>query len=630
MIDPNILLQSKPVEIETPLQAQQQVATLSNIRNANLQGQQNLQSGALDLQAKQRAFADQTRNRAGLARAMGLNPDGSPTAAAPAAAPAPSVVTDPTTGQPLPSAPPPAPAAPAAAPAAPAVAPAVPTVRDLMRWGVTPEAAPGMVETFQKQAEGAADLQKKTNDLNDAVTEQQSGSAAAIIKSGLNPAVIAHQLQTFASSGPAYAAKAQALAQSLQGKTPDQQQAIFQSIADQSTKVREAGAAESTAGSKVSDAALLREKNFQQQRGSTLGQATDQPSWDAATLAMARAGDDMSKIPVTFSPAAAQQYSDAGKTPAEIATEKNAAQVRTDTEARDANTALNEAASRRLQAQSIGIAGAHLGIDQAQLALAQKKAGPGGDDALAGMSGGELQRIKLIADGAIPAPPARSAAYKTTMDAVLQMDPSYTESRYLGKKSFNTGGDANNLVSVTTALSHLDRAKVNSAAMGGFASLTSGANVLPSQKRYNSDIDLATGEIGKLVKAGVVTQDESKKMISNVSSPSQASRDAGLDELTQLMNGKFEGIRQKYKNATNQEIPLSKFDTQTQARMVGLGVDSGAAAQGAPIAAAAPAAPAAPAAGPAGKFTVTDPNGGSHVFATAAQANTFKKLARIP
>jgi hypothetical protein len=69
MIDANILLQSRPVQIQTPLEAQAQVQQVQNLRNlGQLQkGQIAMQPGELELQAKQVAAAEQENQQRQLA-----------------------------------------------------------------------------------------------------------------------------------------------------------------------------------------------------------------------------------------------------------------------------------------------------------------------------------------------------------------------------------------------------------------------------------------------------------------------------------------------------------------------------------------------------------------------------------
>src|SRR3569833_1453440 len=191
--------------------------------------------------------------------------------------------------------------------------------------------------------------------------------------------------------------------------------------------------------------------------------------------------------------------------------------------------------------------------------------------------------------------------------------------------------EANNIASITPARAHLDNAQANSAKLGFEPTL--GANWAPDQRRYHADVDLLQGEVGKLIKNGVVAEGEAHRLISNLTSVQQRNRDAALDELKNLMGGKLEGIAQKYRNATNQDLPLSMFDKATQARLAkqGLlgagGIPGDAAPQ--PPAAPPPAAQPAAANRPAGSGSVTDPNGGVHVFPNQAAADNFKRLAGI-
>jgi hypothetical protein len=295
------------------------------------------------------------------------------------------------------------------------------------------------------------------------------------------------------------------------------------------------------------------------------------------------------------------------------------------------------------------------GIEQARLHLAQQQAA-GGPDPLAGRSGADLQRLTAIAKGDLPPVPPRSKSYAADMDALLSIDPTYTESRYDTIRKFKTGGDSNSLVTMTTALAHLDRATQSSANLG--TSPTQALNITPAQHRYSADVDLLTGEIGKLVKAGVVSEGESNRLTGNLKSMSQSNRDAALDELKDLMAGKVEALAQKYKAGTGRDIPVSMFDATTQQRMKKYGVIAGDPGESSPAQPATTATPTAqpqpqqpvapptpppqgapkpvasnqaavPPPGVKASVSVKDPQGTVHWFNNAADAAKFKKLAGI-
>lgn len=225
-------------------------------------------------------------------------------------------------------------------------------------------------------------------------------------------------------------------------------------------------------------------------------------------------------------------------------------------------TAANQAANLALRKQEVAST-----IQRNNLALTefQQKYG----DPLAGASPEDLARYKKIAAGDVPMPSPRSLGAQKTMNAVIALDPSYTDARYKTKQNFKTGPDANNLVQLTTALDHAENAAKNSAALGSLSlSLLTDKALSPEASRYMQDVEQYTAETGKLVKSGVLTDDEHKRLAKNMLSTRKDVRDAALAETQQLLGGKIEGIQNKYRVGTGQEIPVDEFyDKPTVDRM---------------------------------------------------------------
>jgi len=562
--DPSVygIFNRPTVELLDPYTVQARQLAIRNALAAGQMQDQQIATGALELEARRRAMADEQATRAALTSFYG---SGSAPPAGPGGAAADLSV--PSAAAPAPS----APTAPAAAPAAaPVPRPRVPTMGELIQHGVPPPAAAGLIESFQKiDANTAAIEEKKAaaakaqSELNTAVQEHAGEMASAIIKSNYNPAVRDWQLAHFAGLGAPYAQMAQQVKAQIEAN-PDSAPGIFQSIANSAKGAREAAARE--------------------------GEVTNQQQRLTAEL------------PGLQAESVTKQLTAQGKAPIQPAEQQRIA----------------------LERQRVADENARLRLEAARF---QQQYG----DPTAGATPGELYKAKLIANGDIPAPSSRSKGYDRTLALVMNTDPTYTEARYLGKKQFKTGPDANNIVSITTALAHLDNAQANSAKLGFEPTL--GANWAPDQRRYHADVDLLQGEVGKLIKNGVVAEGEANRLISNLTSVQQRNRDAALDELKNLMGGKLEGIAQKYRNATNQDLPLSMFDKATQARLAKQGLlgAGGIPGEAAPQPTAAPTPAAQPAAAnrPAGSVSVTDPNGGVHVFPNQAAADNFKRLAGI-
>jgi hypothetical protein len=193
-------------------------------------------------------------------------------------------------------------------------------------------------------------------------------------------------------------------------------------------------------------------------------------------------------------------------------------------------------------------------------------------------------QIRATAAGNIKIPTAtRSPANQAFRNAVLNYDPTFTDSRYDTIQNFKTKGDAQNLVQLSTAMEHLERATKNSSYIP----------LSPTATAYEQDIKNFTQESGKLIKNGVLTQGEYEDLkgkMSGMDSPIPAYRKKALAETTELLGGKVRGVFQKYKTGTGQDLPVEKyFDQPTQERLTRFGVTP-TAAQPAAQPAAAPAA----------------------------------------
>lgn len=468
---------------------------------------------------------------------------------------------------------------------------------------------PQVMKGFTDMKKSAADAVKANADAQTANADLAGSAAAGVRDAGYDPNILIAKVAYLDKQGAIPHAQAvqttaqvQQIVQQNQGN-PDAVKTAVKALVDPliaaSPAQRKLDAEQLTAqGAAQRGAAAQTEAGLKQE------QADTQRAANVLVPALAKGPQAYQQVLATLPPAIQAKFVALGPNPTQQAIARVTMTGEQQTQADQAAANAAEAAKRdrqtaQYQAGELGQGQQRIGIEQARLRLAQNQAA-GGPNPLAGRSDADLARLKAIANGDIPAPPARSPSYKSDMDAVLALDPTYTESRYKGVQQFKTGADANNLVMMTTALAHLDRATTNSQALG--FSPTQSWNITPEQRRYSADVDLLTGEIGKLVKNGVVTEGEADRLTGNLKSMVQGNRAAALDELKTLMTGKIEGISQKFKNSTGRNVPRTFFDPATQQRMAkyGIGEDSGIAsgsasgpAPGAP-AAAAPSSPAAP------------------------------------
>jgi hypothetical protein len=200
---------------------------------------------------------------------------------------------------------------------------------------------------------------------------------------------------------------------------------------------------------------------------------------------------------------------------------------------------------------------------------------PSGEDYLKSLPANVQNIVRSTAAGDIAIPPAgtRNPQAQALRQAVMNYDPTFTDSRYKGKQSFRAGNDSQTITQLATATEHLDNLRNNNAAVG-FAPMI-GESLTQASTRYNQDVKLFSQEAGKLIKSGVLTEGEYKDLKDGLMSSRQDLRNSSIDELTNLMAGKVSGVFQKYKNATGEDMPVDKFfDAPTQQRLQRFGIAS--------------------------------------------------------
>ena len=231
-------------------------------------------------------------------------------------------------------------------------------------------------------------------------------------------------------------------------------------------------------------------------------------------------------------------------------------------------------------AQRISIEGARLNFEKQKALMGIPDGGQQltGDSFLQTLPAGTQAQVKAMANGDIAIPPAgaRNPQAQQLRTAVLTYDPTYTDARYKSKQMFKTSGDSQNLVQLATAMEHSDRAMANSAKAGFAPMLGNKTLEAGPSAAYMQDAEFLTGEVGKLVKNGVLTVDEGNKISSGMTSARQTVRDASLNETMDLLGGKARAVFQKYKAATGQDLPVGQFfDAKTQQNLTKYGILEG-------------------------------------------------------
>jgi hypothetical protein len=262
---------------------------------------------------------------------------------------------------------------------------------------------------------------------------------------------------------------------------------------------------------------------------------------------------------------------------------QNTANLKTNADvAKAKETADKDKSEAELRAQQIQTGKATATKDYAEAAAATARANvmkgvTGGAPGAAGLKGEDYlkasgidesawNQIRSTANGDLKMPTAsRSPQNQAFRSAVMNYDPTFTDARYDTKQNFKTKGDATSIVQLSTAMSHAERALLNSRRLGDSPSLAVGRNLSGPAADYNSDREFFTGEAGKLAMGGVIGEKEGERIRSQISSPIQSIRDSALHELLHLTGGKVGALFQKYKTGAGQELPVEQFfDQPTQ------------------------------------------------------------------
>ncbi len=271
------------------------------------------------------------------------------------------------------------------------------------------------------------------------------------------------------------------------------------------------------------------------------------------------------------------------------ATEGNAQATLAQTTKRDANTA-------GYQRGELAVRGAQLGIDRGRLGVEQQNAGVNaqrlglefgmttagnstlkGEDYINTLSPSMQPTVRAMVHGAIPLPTAASRGLAGIQrNAALQADPTLGTSRYETKNSYLTGDDSKTLQSLTTTLGHMEDIGKASDKLGT-------APLLNTRFKSNADAGLgalaqgASGEIGKLITAGVVPEGEFNGLKTALTDPRAGNRSAAIQSFQKLIGDRVSGLEHKYEVGTGESFPAQQFynkDTQRRVAALRPSVDS--------------------------------------------------------
>jgi hypothetical protein len=364
-IDPSLITdtmarwQVPQIAIPDPLAAYSKLQTLkSGIVQQQIQ-QQQLQTGRLELQQKQKAIADQEALDNAFKTGMTPDADGNLTLS--------------------------------------------PTILSNLAAGGHGSAIPGLTKTFADANEATAKL-KKTQMEQKTATDDYVASHLQVIADGkYNPALATATIGKAVRDGVLPAPQAAQIASQIQqNPTPEGVQAIIDPLLAQSLKMREqrtkeqtAGAAVTRAGAAQSEAETATEKERVAKVNTALqaaGAATDQPSLEAARAAAIAAKatpEEAGRIPLKWSPENMAAFNRAQMTAEQRATQDRET-------ARDVATEADRKVTQAQNARRIAIEGQNAGIN------AQKFAMEFGGDAVKGWA----KQIADNPDTANQVPPA--------------------------------------------------------------------------------------------------------------------------------------------------------------------------------------------------------------------------------
>lgn len=541
-------------ELLDPFEMQRRKLAIANALAAQqIQGQQ-IQTGALDLQERQRAIAsaEQTRNALRAWATGGAAPGGAPPAD-PAAAVPPgpgpgSVAWDPGAAAPAIAAAPPA-AAPGGMPAntatgaasGPGAAPLsteVPSIGSLINSGVDPIAAPGVQESFQKAAKETATIQDLRDKSNAAMNNYASHMASAAQKSGFNPGVLSAQLDHFASMGPQYAQSAQQIRQ-LFATDPERGKAFLTSLAGSTAEGRAAASREDEVAASTAKSGEETLDMQIKRGGGLLGSTKDKLSYSTAYNSLPPDVRKLYPSPENWTPATAAEARQRGMSGAE--------QVTT------AQTAASSAETARHNKVEEGIRNLEASLSRQRLDW--EKTGGASLDNPVYMQG--------VVDGTIQINP-RDKNFAETEARAKALDPTWSADRFNNRKAYmqsvTSGALGRDLTSINQGLAHLGEYKAASDRVGVMGAVTPGAGMFSGDVRaFLNARDTSGHELTTMFNSGAGTQTETHQTQGNLNSWTQSARNEGVNQYAKLIAGRVRAVAKKHVSATGQPFPVDQF-----------------------------------------------------------------------
>ena len=294
----------------------------------------------------------------------------------------------------------------------------------------------------------------------------------------------------------------------------------------------------------------------------------------------------------------------------------------------------SDAARIALERQRVGLEARRVGLSEREAALNQAAGGAVGDRS--GKTGDELLNtlpattadlVKALAEGRKSFPTGaalRSPYWTNLLGLVAQYDPGFDESNYLTRSKvrsdFTSGKSAQQINALNTVVGHLSTLRDQAGGLGNTRAqwVNTVKNWVKTQAGSSAVTNFDTAKeavASELVRvwrqAGGAEADIQawKARMDSSNSPEQAN--GAFRIIGDLLESKLSSMEEQYRQGLGTKASDLRIITpEARASLDKLEGKSGQ--------------PAA-----TGKITVVDPNGGSHVFDTQAQADEFKRRAGI-
>ena len=173
---------------------------------------------------------------------------------------------------------------------------------------------------------------------------------------------------------------------------------------------------------------------------------------------------------------------------------------------------------------------------------------------------------------------------ETAVGLAQQIDPSYDEKEFKTRsalqKDFKEGTSSQNIVSLNTAINHLDRLATSGAALHNTGNQAYNAlkNTIgpvfgaTAPAVFKNDVNAVANEMSTLFKKTAATDQEIsswKDTMSKAQTPEQIR--AGIDEMLQLMEGRYSALEQKYETGMGKPRDFSMLTPQSKQVLTKLG-----------------------------------------------------------